>query len=306
MSRYPSTIWRPIRDTSTARVTKDLLCLHTMVGSARGTWGYFDRLDVQVYSHVLVGGIWGGDVGYDMDGVAWQIADSDYRAAANLDGNWRVIAVETADNAARPIAPWTPKQCTRNVQIMVDAHRLDGIPLVLVPDSKPGRRGVCYHRQGCDPYRIPGGELWSKAYGKDCPTDPRIRQLPALIERARNIVNGAPQEDDMTPEEHNALYETTRLARATALDVDVLTGKVNATGERLAAVQTAVARSGTWYVRVAATPPVYEVRDGLARHVTGVEWAARGLAGTPVKPLDEVTDATLLAQLGLTPKTLAV
>lgn len=199
MSRYPTAQWRPIRDTSTVAVRKDLFCLHTMVGGMRGTWSYFDRLDVQVYSQLLLGGPWGSDAGHNLDGVAWQIADTDYRAAANLDGNWRIIALETADNAARPIKPWTPRQCDTIVDLMVDAHELDGIPLVLVPDSKIGRRGICYHRQGCDPFRVAGGERWSAAFGKDCPTDPRIAQIPTLIARARAVVaGGEPIREDLS------------------------------------------------------------------------------------------------------------
>lgn len=190
MSRYSSAFWKPIRATSTVAVTKDILCFHTGVGSATSIWSYFDRLDVGVYSHGIVGGIWGADAGKDLDGVAWQMADTDFRAAANLDGNWRVISWETADNAVRPIAPWTPKQCDKIVQIMVDAHQIDGIPLVLIPDTKLGRRGVAYHRLGCDPYRVAGGELWSSSFGKDCPTDPRIQQLPGLLARAQAIVAG--------------------------------------------------------------------------------------------------------------------
>lgn len=201
MSRYPSAQWRPIRATSTVRVQKDIFCLHTIVGGMTSCWSYFDRLDVSVYSHLIIGGIWGSDAGRGLDGVAWQIANTDYRAAANLDSNYRIISVETGDNAARPIQPWTPKMCTKIVELMVDAHRLDGIPLVMVPDSKRGRRGIAYHRMGCDPYRVSGGEKWSNAYGKDCPTDPRIRQIPGLIARARAIVAGQPpipeEDDDM-------------------------------------------------------------------------------------------------------------
>jgi hypothetical protein len=189
MSWYPSATKKPITGTSRVRVQKDLLCLHTAVGAGLSTWNYFNRTDVGVYSHGVICGVWGADAGQDVDGLALQMADTDYRAAANLDGNWRIISWETADNAARPIQPWTPAQCDTIVDVMVDAHRIDGIPLVLVPDSKPGRRGICYHRQGCDPYRVAGGELWSSAYGKDCPTDARIRQIPGLIARAVAIVN---------------------------------------------------------------------------------------------------------------------
>jgi hypothetical protein len=171
------------------------LCWHTAVGGGLSTWNYFNRDDVGVYSHGVVCGIWGSDAGQDVDGLALQMADTDYRAAANLNGNYRVISWETGDNATRPIQPWTPAQCETIVRIMVDANRLDGIPLTLVPDSKPGRRGICYHRQGVDPYRVDGGELWSSSYGKDCPTDARIQQLPGLIERARAIVAGEPEDD---------------------------------------------------------------------------------------------------------------
>lgn len=198
MSRYPSAVWKPIRGTSTAALRKDILCFHTAVGYLGSTWNYFNRDDVGVYSHGCIGGIWGGDAAANLDGVAWQMADTNYRAAANLDGNYRIISWETADNAARPIQPWTSKQCAKIVEIMVDANRLDGIPLVLVPDSKPGRRGVAYHRLGCDPYRVAGGELWSGAYGKDCPTDPRIKQLPGLLDQARAIANG---DDEVTPQD---------------------------------------------------------------------------------------------------------
>jgi hypothetical protein len=209
VSRYPSAQWRPIRDTSTKPVTKDVLCWHTGVGGGLGIWSYFDRLDVGVYSHGIVCGIWGSDAGKNVDGLALQMADTDYRAAANLDGNWRVISWETGDNGERPIKPWTLAQCDTMVRIMVDAHRIDGIPLVLVPDSKPGRRGIAYHRQGCDPYRVAGGELWSSSYAKDCPTQARIDQIPNLITRARAIVAGNPEEDELSAEDVAAINKHT-------------------------------------------------------------------------------------------------
>lgn len=194
MSRYPSATWKPIANRSSQPLQKDLLSLHTCVGPGLGTWNYFNTGagGRGVYSHIIVCGIWGSDAGKNVDGLALQMQDTNLRAAANLDGNWHIISVETADNAARPIAPWTAAQQTTLVNIMVDAHRIDGIPLVLVPDSKPGRRGISYHRQGCNPYRVAGGELWSTSFGKDCPTQARINQIPGLIARARAIVGGTP------------------------------------------------------------------------------------------------------------------
>lgn len=243
MSRYPSATWRPLSGTSTARLTKDVFCLHTMVGYLGSTWTYFERPDIRVYSHFGVGGIWGGDLAAGLDGVAWQMADTDYRSAANLDGNWRVISVETADNAARPLVPWTPRQQDTIVRLMVDAHRLDGIPLALVPDSRIGRRGIAYHRLGCDPYRVADGELWSSAYGKDCPTDPRIAQLPALVERAQNVVNGGGLHMDTDVQ---AAFDSLGgkldrvLAQFDPRAPGSLIDKLNRTGARLADVQAAV------------------------------------------------------------------
>jgi hypothetical protein len=207
VSRYRSCIWKPLDNRSTKALQKDILCWHTMVStSMAGTWGYFNTGagGRGVYSHGLLGGGWGTDLRDGLDGVCWQAQDTDLRAASNLDGNWRVIAFETADNAARPIQPWTPKQCAKIVEVCVEANQVDGIPLQIIPDSRIGRRGIAYHRLGCDPYRVSGGELWSSAYGKDCPTDPRIKQLPALVDQARRIVAGQPEEDDVTPDEVKA------------------------------------------------------------------------------------------------------
>lgn len=212
MARYPGALWKPISADyrSTSPLTPDLLGLHTIVGSAAGTWSYFNTGSGGrgVYSHFLVHGKWSSA---DTDGEVWQCADTLYRAAANLNGNYRIISVETADNAPNDpadIEPWTMAQEAAIVDLMVWAYRTHGIPLVLVPDSKPGRRGICYHKQGVDPFRVAGGELWSTAYGKTCPTDARFSRIPVLIARATAIVNGsspAPVEPD-TLEEIMALY----------------------------------------------------------------------------------------------------
>ena len=64
----------------------------------------------------------------------------------------------------------------------------------LIPDTKPGRRGIGYHAQGIAPNRLSGGELWSSANGKECPGPVRIRQLkseiiPALTEEDMPLTN---------------------------------------------------------------------------------------------------------------------
>jgi hypothetical protein len=195
MGRYLGAVQRPLGKSTSIMAAPDLVCLHTMVGYLHSTDAYFRT--VSVFSHFGIGGKWGSDMSRDLDGVVYQWGDTNRRAAANLDGNDHIISVETADNAARPIQPWTDKQCDAIVDLLVWANRAHDIPLELVPDSKRGRRGVCYHRQGCDPYRVAGGELWSSASGKDCPTQARIDQIPGLIDRARRIADGAQEEGFM-------------------------------------------------------------------------------------------------------------
>jgi hypothetical protein len=75
---------------------------------------------------------------------------------------------------------------------------------VLCPDSRPGSRGIAYHRQGCDgdfePFdfggRVVGGELWTISYGKVCPGDNRIHQLINLIIPRARVLAGLDSEGD--------------------------------------------------------------------------------------------------------------
>ncbi len=162
----------------------DIVCIHTIVGYAPAHAAHFSTS--------------GG-------GTIWQSRDTRYRSAANLNGNHRVISIENADHGAgfpswntngSNVPPFTSKQIESIAQILAWAHRTHGIPLQLVRDSKPNSRGIAYHRLGCDPYRASGGELWSSAYGKVCPGDKRIAQIPQIINRARQIVGGAAHEED--------------------------------------------------------------------------------------------------------------
>jgi hypothetical protein len=163
----------------------DIICLHTMVGYLTSTDIMFKREGYTgVESHFGIGGVWGSDKNGDLDGIIYQWVDTDYRADANLEGNHRLLSIETADNApqkAGDVLPWTPKQCAAIIRLVADLCRRYDIPAVLVPDSKPGRRGIGYHRQGIDPWRVDGGELWSAARGKECPTDARIAQISTVI-----------------------------------------------------------------------------------------------------------------------------
>jgi hypothetical protein len=163
----------------------DVICLHTMVGFLTSTDAMFKRNGFGgTESHFGVGGIWGGDRSAGLDGVVYQWQDTEFTADANLNGNRRVISIETADNAprlARDIEPWTPRQCTAIIGLVAQLCRKYDIPAELIPDSRPTRRGIGFHRQGIDPWRVAGGEVWSTSRGKECPGDRRIAQLRSVI-----------------------------------------------------------------------------------------------------------------------------
>lgn len=212
-ARYPGAEWRPLGPEIQPRMAAhNIICLHTMAGSLTGTEEWFGPGNGAGYlgteSHFGVGGIWGADASKGLDGVVRQWQDLDYTADANLEGNGDVISIETADNGDTPIAPWSERQLDALGRLVAWLAGQYGIPLELIPDTKPGRRGVGYHAQGIAPNVVPGGRVWSRDVGKTCPTAARIAQVPEVIRRARayaglgDAVTPTPitpthQEDDM-------------------------------------------------------------------------------------------------------------
>lgn len=196
MARMPGAVWRPIAHSGADLSAHDILCYHTMVGSLNGTDSYFrGNAPNGSSSHFGVG----------HDGVIYQWVDTANRAAANLNGNHHIISVETADvgtgfpkwnlNDGSAVPSWTAAQIEANAKIAAWVYKTHGIPLSLIPDSKPGRKGIGYHRQGCDPNRVSGGEKWSTAYGKVCPGNRRISQIPSVIARAKHLISPVPEDD---------------------------------------------------------------------------------------------------------------
>jgi len=191
----PGAIWRPL-PASTVRISSyDILCWHTMVGSLDGTDAYFRKIAPGVNSHFGVG----------HDGTIYQWVDTAFRSGANLNGNYHIVSVETADfgpgfpawntNDGSAVPAWTPAQIQANARIAAWANQEHGIPIELIPDARPERRGNGYHRQGVPGYMVPGAEKWSNATGKVCPGNRRIVQIPAVLDRSRQIVNG---DEDMS------------------------------------------------------------------------------------------------------------
>ena len=201
----PGATWRPLAAdyaTKPRMSAHDIICIHTMVGSLWGTDAYFRQ-----------GGFTGTEshFGTGPDGEVLQWQDTDYQADANYQGSHHIISIENADvgagfptwnlNDGNAVPAFTDAQCEAVAKIIAWACREYDIPCVLIPDSKPGRRGIGYHRQGVPGYMVAGGELWSTAPGKVCPGNRRIAQIPQIIDRARAILGGATEEDDMNAEQ---------------------------------------------------------------------------------------------------------
>jgi N-acetylmuramoyl-L-alanine amidase len=162
------------------------LILHTAVS---GNTSLFDFFSVpgRSTSHFYVA----------HDGSVEQYIDTGIRSTANLEANPDSVTVESQDRGGpfpdwdpkgSDVPAWTPKQVEALARLAAWVHLVHGVPLETLPSSRPGTRGVGWHRQGIDPHRVPDGELWSRRRGKVCPGDRRVAQVPAVIARAVALV----------------------------------------------------------------------------------------------------------------------
>lgn len=226
VARYGNAVWDPLgTQTEPMMYDHDILCFHTMVGSLAGTRSMFKQNGYGgTESHIGLG------ENATQGALQWQHLM--YQADANLNGNHHVTSIETADyggvfgkwntNDARLVPAWTTWQvnwlinftawwCRKETHATCPdnwrCHRY-GIPCSLIPDTRPGRRGLAYHQQGCDPVRVSDGELWSKAYGKVCPSWRRVAQLKTLvIPGAQKLLAGTPTPTPTPPEEDMPLND---------------------------------------------------------------------------------------------------
>lgn len=168
---------------------------HVTASAARSMFGYFGTVGDCSHFHVA------------KDGTIEQYIDTVYYGRAQVDGN-DMVSVETqgaAPGVNAETEPWTDAQVVSNARIARWVHDTEGAPLVLMPDSRPGSRGVGYHRLGIAPWRVKGGQVWSTHDGKVCPGTAKIRQLPRVIALAGGSALSSPittlpvQEDDDMP-----------------------------------------------------------------------------------------------------------
>lgn len=185
MARMPGARWRPLSRNYTRRVTtKDCIILHsTGTNAATSQYGWFNTPGAGASSHFHV----------DNNGVIEQYVDTAHMSWANASANPRSVTIETQGNG---YGPWTAAQVrsiVRIIQWVRSVHK--GIPLRQMTSSAASQKGIGWHRLGVNG-NFPrtgilrgrsqrgGGQSWSKAFGKICPGDDRIKQIPAIIRQA--------------------------------------------------------------------------------------------------------------------------
>jgi hypothetical protein len=157
-------------------------CLHIAVSEGASLFNYFNTPGNPT-SHFYV----------RYSGVVEQYVDTRFIAPAQLEGNPTMIGTETQGGTTNlNTVGWTAAQLETIARLNAWLHETHGIPLVKMPDSLPSSTGIGYHRLGINPWRVDGGELWSKSNAKECPGDLRITQVPGTITRATEIVQGGP------------------------------------------------------------------------------------------------------------------
>lgn len=247
MARMPSADWVGEQSPRTPMSRYDIFCVHTIVGYAPAHAAHFST---------------------KADGHIFQSRDTRYQSAANLNGNYRVIASENEDHGdaygtwtGSNVPPLTDAQVISNGRVLAWLNETHGIPLQLCPNSRAGSRGLAYHRQGIDgnfadyrfPGRVSGGEVWTLTPGKVCPGDKRIAQLPDILDVASTIRRGGsvPQEDDMQltdiinpgadKKDQMSVGEALRIAaRSSARGEQLLKGMADMADDIAAAVAEAV------------------------------------------------------------------
>ena len=189
MAMLPGAIIKTVARHTTPRVGQRGFCLHIAVSDGASLFNYFNQPgNPTSHFYVRKSGNTNGMADFE------QYVDTKYQAPANLEGNPTLISIETQGGVGDDLnAGWTATQLERIAWILAQCHLIHGIPLILMPNSLTASRGVGYHKLGVDPWRVDGGEKWSTAYGKECPGDARIGQIPRIITRAVQIASG----DDM-------------------------------------------------------------------------------------------------------------
>lgn len=257
MAWYPPAIRKPVTRHRTARTRDRGICLHIAASPAASLFGYFDQPGKPT-SHFYV----------RWSGIVEQYVDTDLRAPAQLEGNPTLISIETQGGTGDNLHQgWYADQVESLTRLVAWIHATHpGIPLAAMPNSRPESTGVGFHRLGVNPWRVPGGELWSDSYGKICPTPERERQIPGIITNARHIAAGEADgtmawDDTQIERAVSGIEEIARILRTEAVRSDSVTN--TQLPDLRATMRALVANSGVDNAQIEAI--LAEIRDDVDR-----------------------------------------
>lgn len=193
----PGSIWDPIKGRSLKPNRVDSVRIHTawvnspdIYGPGKGPGG--------TYAHFY----------NPTKGSIRQHQEIHRKAYAALDGNGRGIDVEHQDE--RRDMPLSDSQIENDARLFAHCVLHFGTPNRIA--TWDNTDGLAWHRLGCKGYfgrfdkgdmttwsGSQTGERWSTAFGKTCPTNPRIRQIPEIYRRAQAYINGKVPTAGATP-----------------------------------------------------------------------------------------------------------
>lgn len=184
MALYDSALVRLIWKFQRARVRQvNAVVLHVSASNSESLFRFFSGAVVCSHFHV------------SKAGKVEQYLDTDWASSADLEGNQRVISIETQGVDGEP---WTEAQLVALAKLLAWIGQAHNIPLRLAENSRTTTDGIAWHRLGVDG-NFPsvgllagrtqrgGGEKWSLSRGKVCPGDERIKQIPGLVQQATLI-----------------------------------------------------------------------------------------------------------------------
>jgi len=164
--------------------------LHIAEGSYEGTISWQKNPDADVSSHFIKG---------KADGEEAQMVDTDTTAWTQRAGNGHWLSIENAGSVPDKL---TASQVEFAAQILAKAHKVYGVPLQVTSD--PDGRGLGHHSMGANPG---SPDDWGHS---QCPGTNIINQKPAIVARAKEIVEG-----DMALSDEDREKSADKLARDT-------------------------------------------------------------------------------------------
>lgn len=174
---------------------------HVAVSEAASLFGYFNQPGIpDSHFYVL------------KDGSVEQYVDTIYQAFADLDGNDATVSIETQGGLKNgEKEKWTRKQRQTIADITKWVSKEHGVKLVQARDSKLGSssQGISWHRLGINGnfpktgilrgrQQLGGGMNYSTSFGKTCPGDAKIKQIPSIVKATGGKTKPAPSTSKKT------------------------------------------------------------------------------------------------------------